>query len=328
MHESDVEDADEVSRGLAKALRQQSRAILGDTVELKASKTSRELATPEGAYVGRLGTESGETAWIVLQVEAAIAAAGLMLQRPASSIEESIAAKKLEGDDLDALGEFVNQLTAPLNTTLEEGRGRTLHFTFKQGTVDGSQIPSTDGMLVVELAFDGGGDGKGSLYVVVPYDGVIPAVAEESAEEGAGGVALELTAEEVAALREATREAAQSAALGKALVIVPIAREHAAWEELLQAAGLAHVLATSVLERLAAIRSGEFDFIIVDADTSAAGGLSMLARLKNAAPRVPTVVVASTPTRSHLVSCLAAGAHHYLAKPIDFATLNELLGAA
>ena len=111
-----MDGADKLARVLAKQLPPMAKAILGDGVELGKPSHTRELAVPDGSYVARLETSGGEAAWIVIEIEAAIAAAGLMLQRPDARIKEQVQAKALEEDDFDALGELVNQLTAPLNT--------------------------------------------------------------------------------------------------------------------------------------------------------------------------------------------------------------------
>ena len=320
-----MDGADKLARVLAKQLPPMAKAILGDGVELGKPSHTRELAVPDGAYVARLETSGGEAAWIVIEIEAAIAAAGLMLQRPDARIKEQVQAKALEEDDFDALGELVNQLTAPLNTAIEAVPGEALHFTFKRGTADGSDAPGGERPLVASFRLIAADIGQGALQLVIPrrafeVDDIESAAAERSP--------LELTAEEVEALREATREAARGSTVGRALVFVPIAREHAPWEAVLHVAGLDYRLTADLYGSLAALRAGEFDFVIVDADSCAAGGLPAIARIRSAAPRLRTIIAASSPTRRHIMACLAAGVFRYVSKPIAFPRLIDDLTAA
>jgi CheY-like chemotaxis protein len=171
------------------------------------------------------------------------------------------------------------------------------------------------------MSFNPGGLADGSMLVVVPAS-VLQREATPPIDASGG---FELTPEEIAALREATRDAARGG-IAKALVIVPIEREHAQWKELLDRAGLAHDIAGDVLGALGSLRAGEYDAVIIDADASPAGGLPMLARIRAAASGVPAVVVASQPTRTHLIGCLAAGVRRYVTKPLDVQALLEDLG--
>lgn len=306
-----------------KALSERAGAIVGQNVRFSAPEVASELTTPEGAYVARLEAADGTSAFIVLALEPAIAAASLVLERPRADIEARLAAATLEPDDVDALGELVNQLAAPLNAAIEAHAPDGLRFTFKVGANDGSERPDVDAPVVVQMAFDPGDLAEGVLLVVVP-ERVLSRTNAPEIESSAG---FELTPEEVAALREATREAARGG-VGKTLVIVPVEREHAQWKDLLDRAGVAHDIAVDVLGALGSLRAGEYDAVIVDADSSPAGGLPTLARIRAAAASVPAIVAASLPTRTHLIGCLAAGVRRYVTKPVDVQALLEDLGRA
>jgi CheY-like chemotaxis protein len=316
-----VDPAADFARDVWKALSDQTGAILGDTVRFSAPEVTRELAFPERAYVARLEADDGSAAFVVLAIEPAIAAASLMLERPKTGIEARLAAAALEGDDIDALGELVSQLAAPLNAAIEMQSGAALHFAFKTGSADGAELPVSDAHVVVQMSFNPGELAEGIMLIAVP-DRVL---SREAAPEIDASPGFDLTPEEVAALREATREAARGG-IGKTLVIVPIARDHAQWKELLDRAGIAHEIAGDVLGSLGSLRAGEYDAVIVDADSSPAGGLPTLARIRAAASGVPAIIVASFPTRTHLIGCLAAGVRRYVTKPVDLQALMLDLG--
>ncbi len=113
---------------------------------------------------------------------------------------------------------------------------------------------------------------------------------------------------------------------GKALVVVPLAHDRAAWSELLEGSGLEFEFISDRHQLAQALRIGGVSGVVIDADACAAGGLGELALLRGRAERsLPRVVVASQPTRTHLVSCLAAGATGYMPKPILPAALIEQL---
>ena len=318
-----VDPAADFARDVWKALSEKAEAIIGDSVRISAPERAPELACPERAYVARLEAGDGTTAFVILALQPAIAAASLMLERPRADIEGRLGAATLEADDIDALGELVNQLATPLNAAIEAQAGDALRFAFRAGAADGSERPDIDAPVVVQMAFNPGDLAEGPLLVVVPER----VLSRRDTPEIDATPGFELTAEEVAALREATREAAKSC-VGKTLVIVPVEREHAQWKELLDRAGVAHDIAVDVLTALGSLRAGEYDAVIVDADASPAGGLPTLARIRAAAATVPAIVAASLPTRTHLIGCLAAGVRRYVTKPVDVEALLRDLGRA
>jgi CheY-like chemotaxis protein len=144
--------------------------------------------------------------------------------------------------------------------------------------------------------------------------------AEPGADDG-----MSLTPEELAAIREATRE---SMTAGKTLLVVPLSRDRAGWTALLAETEFDYDFAPDVIGLTRALRSGAYASVVVDADACPSGGLPALTLIREASGgTVPAVVVASSPTRTHLLSCVAAGAKGYLAKPVAPALLLDTLGA-
>jgi CheY-like chemotaxis protein len=315
-----VDSAADFARDVWKALSEQTASILGHDVRFSSPEVGTQISVPDRAYVARLEAADGTTVFVVLALEPAIAAASLMLERPEADVKTRLAAGTLESDDTDALGELFNQLAVPLAAAIETQTGRPLSLPFKSGSNDGSEQPR--GEIVVRMSCNPGELADGPFMIVVPET----LMAVDRAPAMDAGAGFDLSAEEIAALREATREAARGG-VTKALVIVPIERDHAAWKDLLDKAGLAHEITGDVSTMLVPLRAGEFDAVIVDADSSPAGGLPMLAKIRAAASGVPAVVVASFPTRTHLIGCLAAGVLRYMTKPLDVQALIDDLGA-
>ena len=316
-----MDSAADFARDVWKALSEQTASILGHEVRFSAPEVVTEISVPERAYVARLEATDGTSAFVVLALEPAIAASSLMLERPEAEVKTRLASGTLESDDTDALGELFNQLAVPLASAIEAHTGRPLSLPFKSGSCDGSEQPS--GEVAVRMSCNPGGLADGQFIVVVP-ETLMRLDSAPAMEPSAG---FDLSPEEIAALREATREASRSG-VTKALVIVPIERDHALWKDLLDKAGLAHEIAADVSTAIVPLRAGEFDAVIVDADSSPAGGLPMLAKIRAAASGVPAIVVASFPTRTHLIGCLAAGVRRYMTKPLDVQALIDDLGGA
>lgn len=145
------------------------------------------------------------------------------------------------------------------------------------------------------------------------------AAAAQSTDE-----ALALTPEELAAIREATTQMTGGT---KALFVIPVQRERERWKTTLDDAKLECSMAASLADVPRALRSGEFGVVVIDADTCPARGLDALAKVRSARVRELVVaVLVSSPTKTHLISCLAAGTQHYLRKPIETPNLIASLG--
>jgi DNA-binding response OmpR family regulator len=135
-------------------------------------------------------------------------------------------------------------------------------------------------------------------------------------------IGVELSSEELAAIREATRPGAAAGIL----VIVSRPEDREAWSIDLDGSNMdvAYVVGTHQL--LVAVRDRDVESVIIDADACPSGGLPALAALRNCGARlVQRIVVASRPTRTHVVSCIAAGATGYLARPFTAERLLEQL---
>ena len=151
-----------------------------------------------------------------------------------------------------------------------------------------------------------------------------PAGAASGDEDASGG--LSLTPEELAAIREATTQMGTGT---RTLFVVPVARERDPWRERLGGSELDYAFATSLVAIPSTLRSGEFGVVVIDADACPSGGLYALAKVRTAnVPSLVVVVLVSSPTKTHLVGCLAAGAHIYLCKPIETEKLIESIELA
>lgn len=314
--------AGEALRALWKELPGHAGMVLGTEVTCKSPTYVESFDAPGRGYAARLESEDGRfQAWVVFEMPAAIAAAGLLVMRQEANIKQRIDTGTFEGDDFDAMGEFVNQLVSPINDAIKKAPGESPHLIFKEGTIDADGFPPATQVIVAQSPISIGGLAKAEIYLVLPP--AILGVELAASENGGGG--LELTPEELAAIREATRAAVGS---GRTLVVVPLERERALWSEILDGVGLDYEFVVDLASIHRLIQSGEFGSVVIDADSCPAGGLPVLAALRRGdGPFLPALVVASSPTRSHLLSCVAAGAASYLSKPFEPAALVESVGA-
>ena len=129
---------------------------------------------------------------------------------------------------------------------------------------------------------------------------------------------VELSPEELAAIREATRAAASPGGVR----VVSRLEDREGWTSELGSAGVEPSFVADPHQLLVALREHDVETVIIDADACPSGGLPALAVLRNREPRPShAIVVASRPTRTHVVSCLAAGATGYLARPFEIEQL-------
>ncbi len=134
---------------------------------------------------------------------------------------------------------------------------------------------------------------------------------------------VELSPEELAAIREATR--AGTGGPGN-VVVVSRLEDRQQWTADFVDSGVEPSFVGDPHQLIVALRDRDIEIVIIDADACASGGLPALAVLRNREPRpTHTIVVASQPTRTHVVSCLAAGATGYLARPFELEQLLEQL---
>lgn len=309
-------------RGLWKELPTHAGMVLGTEVTCSAPDYDASFNAPSQGYSARLESEDGRfRAWVVFDLPAAIAAAGLLVMRQETTIKKRLETSTFDGDDFDAMGEFVNQLVSPINDAIKQAPGESPHFIFKEGTIEASGFPPRQQVVCAHGMMSIGGLTQAQIYVVVPPE-VLGAPVTVEDEVGGG---LELSAEELAAIREATRA---SVGGGRTLVVVPLERERDNWTALLEGIGLDYEFVVDVASIGRLLATGEFGAVIIDADSCPAGGLPVLAALRGAeGPVLPALVVASSPTRSHLLSCVAAGARAYLRKPLEGQRLIDSVGA-
>lgn len=306
----------------------------------------------EGSYVGRLEAKgTGEVGWVILTRSSAIAIAGLLLEQPKSSIAENVENAELASDASDTLAEFAGQFISAINDVIAQKTDAELDFVLKESGE--SLAPEFKDLVAFRGALNPQDLAPGTLTVLLPAEQLGLAAAgdeehgpEQSEDAGgsqaseaagsgnagsaAGGQstdeALALTPEELAAIREATTQMTSGT---KALFVIPVQRERERWNTTLAEAQLEFSIAGSLADVPRALRSGEFGAVIIDADACPAGGLDALAKVRSARVRELVIaVLVSSPTKTHLIGCLAAGTQHYLRKPIETPSLIETLGLA
>ena len=314
---------------IERELPKQLGAIVNDEAKLRDVTETDPGRLPPDGFVARLHAEDRD-AWMVLDKKIAIAAAGFLFERPRKAIATQAESLKYQDDDVDAVGEVVNQLASTINEAVASAPGESARFSFTEGTDGGVDNIAKEKVLCFSGDLDLAGCAQGTIALVLPRDVLMSPedihAADEAEEAAAGGDdGMSLTPEELAAIREATRE---SAAVGKTLLVVPLSRDRDGWSELLADAEFDYEFAPDVVGLTRALRSGEYDSVVVDADACPSGGLPALTLIREASGgNVPAVVVASSPTRTHLLSCVAAGAKGYLAKPVEPGLLVDTLGS-
>lgn len=262
---------------------------------------------------------------LAFELPLAIACAGQLVLLPEPVLREKIAKRELADDDLDAMGECINMFAPAIVQAVRAELGEAQRFVLLRGSLE---PPDVDGPQIVaagELRFGELACGRFEIIVESSLWGRGAGDVRHRTDDDApppGGV--ELTAEELSAIRAATAVGFA----GKTVLVVPLAAQRREWVDLLADTGLEIEYVADSHELLKLCRSGVVDRVVIDADACPSGGLPILAALRGRADRsIPRVVVASRPTRTHLVSCMAAGATAYVAKPIEAAALSEHLGA-
>jgi CheY-like chemotaxis protein len=298
-------------------------AVLSKAVTLGDPVVSEEWELTPGTYVATLSCErpTPREFYFVLERASAIVAGGLLVMMQEKVIREKVQQLDLTGEDIDATGECVNQFSSVLNDTFHDDLGLETHAVFVGGDVLGKAHEGK--FLVVRWPLGIAGLHDGWMEVVIPRDLLTQPDAHADPEAPPRGV--ELSAEEIDALREATREGFAGAD-GRVAILVGSERHRGPWEEVLAQSGISGDFAHDLQAIRRMCRGGEATMVLVDCDACPSGGLPALARLNAWADLgVPVVVAASSPTRRHLVSCLAGGAVSYLVKPLDPVRLAEQL---
>lgn len=97
---------------------------------------------------------------------------------------------------------------------------------------------------------------------------------------------------------------------------------------LLTARGYAVVTASNGREARARYSEGSFDLVVTDIGMPETDGLELLQQVRASDPDVPVVLITGEPSVGTAVKALECGAYHYLTKPVDFTTLEEVVDKA
>lgn len=313
-------------QGLWSALPAQFGAVVGVGATLGAIETRSEWTPRAGTYYAELERSEPNAGRLVMgfEVPLAIACAGQLLLVPDGQLREKIAAGELTQEDRDGMGECVGTFIAAIVEAARAVVGVDEQWTLKRAVLDAAELELGDALAVASADLEVGDLAKGRFEVIAPLSlwGGERKKADVETDPSVGGV--ELTAEELAAIRAAT----QSSVPGKTLVVVPSLVQREEWTTVLEQIGVDFEFVGDPYEILQLCRTATVEAVVIDADACPSGGLTILAAIRGRTPDpIPRVVVASRPTRTHLVSCLAAGATAYATKPIAPETLREHLGS-
>ncbi len=98
--------------------------------------------------------------------------------------------------------------------------------------------------------------------------------------------------------------------------------------ERLELRGVANDWATTGEQGLALLADHEYDWVVLDMKMPGLGGLGTLKAIRQQWPRIRIVVVTGHTSKDDYEAGLAAGADHYLLKPVDVDELLDLMKAA
>lgn len=85
--------------------------------------------------------------------------------------------------------------------------------------------------------------------------------------------------------------------------------------------------ATAALEQASGGPDG-VDLVIADLRLCRESGLDLLSELRRRTPGLPVILVSASPDASSYLDALRLGAYEYLAKPLDFAELQQVVQRA
>ncbi|MEE9384443.1 MAG: response regulator [Nannocystaceae bacterium] len=317
----DTEREQEFFEALWERLPGQTGEVLGAEVTFEKHKLGDiEEGQLSTLYIATLATEQPQAVDMFLgfDVKSAIAFSGLLVMMQEKVIREKMSRRDMAEDDLDAMGECVNQLTSAITEVVRDVIGPDYHMRFTDGGMGSLEaFEKYAGLRVVGATskISIGDLHVGKLIIAVPEQ-MFTGESSAAIAQGEGG-GVEISEEEAAAIRQATLDGLGDS-VSTAVLLLPIERERALWEATLEKSGLPFVLAKDVHGVRRAFRDGEAGLVIIDADACPSGGLPALAQiLSSTETQIPVFLAASNPTRVHLVSCLAAGAASYLVKPLE-----------
>ncbi len=295
----------EVLETLAQALRTRAADDLGIAVEV----TGIQFATDDGLSEGYFAAFVGDDAQAELGLSRAVAVvvAGLVAKVEPDAIAARLSENGVSSEEAQALEQVLPGWIVACGAAVDALQG----LSWQAGTTDAMSRVSMEDATIVSMQLRAGTFEPARVTLRLPAS----AFDTETSSQGTG---VDLSPEELAALREVTRRVAD----GKPYILVPLPREKKRWEALLAEAEFEYVLVESLFALTKAAQEGEVSVAVIDADACPAGGLPALVALKDASGgTVPSIIVASSPTRRHLLSCVAAGASTYLPKPLAAAAL-------
>lgn len=290
--------------------------ILGAPIELGKLKISvgvEETAKKNYYSVLADGSPDGVNLFFGIDECSAIAFAGLLVMMQEKVIKEKISRREMDEDDLDAMSECVNQLTSVFNEVTKSKLDSDAHLVFQNA---GLNVPAEldrfreKRIIVARSKLVVGELHTGELRVIVP-EMLFTGRAPEQADEDIG-----LSAEEAAALREVAGEGQEID--GKVAVYLPTRRDEDTWQQLLHDGAMESFFASNLHNIRRRCLLGELACVLIDADACDQGGLPALAYMVACEDvNIPVTVVASSPTKTHLVACLSSGSFTYLVKPLN-----------
>ncbi|TPV95521.1 MAG: response regulator [Myxococcales bacterium FL481] len=317
----DTEREQELLEALWTSIPAQAGEILGTEISLGSMKTADlDVDKYRDCYIAVLSTEQPQAVdmFLLFDVKSAIAFSGLLVMMQEKVIREKMTRREMVEDDLDAMGECVNQIGSVITDAVRQSLGPAYHMRFSEGAVDG--IESLDKYAGARILSASGKLSIGSLHtgrltLAMPEQMFTGESAEAGQADGAGS-GVELSPEEAAAIRQATLDGLGS--VPTIALLLPVDRERSAWEERFEQATLPVIVVRDAHSVRRLVQSGDVGVVVIDADACPSGGLAALAQVLAARSEpLPVFLAASNPTRVHVVSCLASGAASYFAKPIE-----------
>lgn len=115
---------------------------------------------------------------------------------------------------------------------------------------------------------------------------------------------------------------------GKVLVVDDELLLRRSIQRLLSAKGYEVVAAENGRQALSLFRGGDFDVVLSDIAMPDCDGIQLLRGIHEIDPDIPVVLITGEPAVSTAVKALEYGAFHYLMKPVDLQTLEEVVDKA
>lgn len=305
-----------IVRAVEAALPESLRQVTRTQVEVRSAFLGAQAPGDEDLYWARLDLERPEpvATWLGIARPVAVALAGLLVMMQEKVVREKVEQGEITDEDLESLEECISHISTVFDEAVAEAIGEQHEFGFAEGGFD-LDVPDRDVVRWrAELAV--GDLATGPVVWVLPASGFgegqrKPATGGEGA--AAAGEGVELSAEEMAAIREV---AASASFGGGVVVLAPVERVRATWEALGKDGPVSVEVVRTVFELRRVHRVGTIEAVVVDGDVLPGGGVAALGITRRwAAPGVPVLMAASRPTRHHVAAALAAGAAAYLVKP-------------